>query len=60
MFTADNTEGFTAAELVILNDALKILIARNPDAQEYSLSDAINNAWVGGETADKLANSTGF
>lgn len=59
-FTIDNTEGFTTAELNILNDALAILIARNPDAEEYTLSDAVNNAWVGGQTAEQLADATGF
>lgn len=59
-FTIDNTEGFTNAELNILNDALAILKVRNPDVEEYILSDAVNNAWVGGQTAEQLADATGF
>lgn len=59
-FTENNTEGFTGADLNILNEALAILIARNPDADECTLSDAINNSWVGGQTAEELADDTGL
>jgi hypothetical protein len=60
MFTDNNTEGYSAAELVVLNDAFAIIAARNPGMDEANICDVINNAWVGGETAEQLANSTGF
>lgn len=60
MFTTDNTDGFTADQIETMNEALAILVARNPDAREYSLTDAINNAWVGGQTATSLAAATRF
>jgi hypothetical protein len=44
MFTIDNTEGFNAAELALLNEALVIRIARGE--HEKDASDAINNAWT--------------
>ena len=43
MFTSDNTEGFTAADLNIMNEALEILIAGGMD--EKNASDRINNNW---------------
>lgn len=52
MFTMDNTEGFTAAELATLNAALKIRMDRGED--EKSARDIINNRWVEGATVEDL------
>ena len=60
MFTTDNTEGFNAAELATLNRAAEIIAQRNPEMTADSIHDAINNAWVGGQTAEELADATGF
>jgi hypothetical protein len=60
MFTSENTEGFTAQELETLNSALAVLIARHPDADEANLSDALNNVWVPGLTAQELVNLVPF
>ena len=61
MFTTDNTEGqFTTNELATLNAAAAIITARNPDMLEYSVKDAITNAWIGDQTAEELADATGF
>lgn len=55
MFTTDNTEGFTARELSIMNAVLATMMAdSDPEdtdgyAQwEKSVSDAINNSWIEG------------
>ena len=52
MFTAENTEGFTTAELEILNEALVIRTAKGED--EKNASDAINNAFYPGVTIAEL------
>jgi hypothetical protein len=39
MFTTDNTEGFTAAELATLNEVRATLIARDADAEDYGYDD---------------------
>lgn len=52
MFTFDNTEGFSAAEIIILNEALNTRLARGEE--EKSASDAINNAWFSGATVPDL------
>ena len=44
MFTDQNTEGFSASTLAILNAALTIRLACGEDIK--NASDAINNAWV--------------
>lgn len=58
MFTEANTEGFTSAELAIMNDALAALTSDGMD--EKSASDAINNAWqsdlTAGEIVHRIAN----
>ena len=51
MFTKDNTEGFDD-ELDTLNEALDILTDEGMD--EKSASDAINNAWETGLTAEQI------
>lgn len=60
-FTSSNTDGFTSAELTVLNTALEILIAgvdtADANNRDYisSVADRINNAWVAGITSDELA-----
>lgn len=52
MFTIENTDGFTAQELEILNAALEIRMARGEG--KTAAHDAINNAWVSGATVADL------
>jgi hypothetical protein len=52
MFTEANTEGFTTADLAIMNEALAERMAAGED--EKSASDAINNAWHPGVTVETL------
>jgi len=61
-FTADNTEGFSTAELEILNDALDLMMGDTTGMSDDDLwqwrgsyGDAINNAWVGQTEAAQLA-----
>ncbi|WP_156428093.1 hypothetical protein [Novosphingobium sp. FSW06-99] len=63
-FTDSNTEGFSETELAVLNGAFDIVAARteletmDDDLRyqfEQSICDAINNAWIGGQTAEQLA-----
>ena len=56
MFTMQNTDGFTEAQLEILNAALSIVQQAHPGMDESNASDLINNAWIGEETASALAN----
>jgi len=53
-YTDDNTEGFSAAELAILNAAFDSLAAAEPGMDEKSIDDALTNAWVEGMTVDSL------
>ena len=50
----DNTEGFTAAELAILNSVQNRLEAEHPDLDGRNIADVINNAWVEGSDEDAL------
>ena len=43
MFTTDNTEGFTQADLDLMNEALEKLLAEGID--ESNASDIVNNNW---------------
>lgn len=52
MFTTDNSEGFTAANLKTLNAALAQLVARGWN--EYDAEDALTNAWVADEAANTV------
>lgn len=51
-FSMENTNGFTAEQLLVLNEALAIRVARGED--EKTASDAVNNAWVEGATLEDL------
>jgi hypothetical protein len=53
MFTEQNTEGFSTADLETLNAALKARVGRGED--EKSAADAINDAWFEGATVAELA-----
>lgn len=43
MFTMDNTEDFSATDLVLLNQALTVLVEQG--MEENAASDRINNNW---------------
>lgn len=54
MFTLDNTEGFTPANLIVLNAALAKLMERG--IEESNASDIVNNNWTGdGDTVESLS-----
>jgi len=53
MWTMDNTEGFTQAQLDIINEARSLIDVDGID--ESNIDDAINNAWVDQATASELA-----
>ncbi len=53
MFTEDNTDGFTSADLTLMNKALARLMARAGDCDDYireqleeTYSARINNNWM--------------
>lgn len=53
MFTLENTEGFTQANLDMMNKALAILIERG--VEESNAQDIINNNWKeSGNTVESL------
>lgn len=53
MFTMDNTEGFTQADLELLNEALELLMADGID--ESNASAIVNNNWIPeGNTVESL------
>ena len=54
MFTLDNTEGFTPANLTLLNAALAKLMERG--IEESNAADLVNNNWTGdGDTIESLS-----
>jgi hypothetical protein len=57
MFTMDNTEGFTRAEIDMMNRVLADL-AQIMD--EHNASAKINNAWLEGITEDQLRKAVGL
>ena len=53
MFRMDNTEGFTQADLDLMNEALEALLADGIDGS--NASDIINNNWMpDGNTVETL------
>ena len=54
MFTAENTQDFTAAQIADLNTALELLQRAEPDVDVKTHSDRLNNAWVEGITVAEL------
>lgn len=55
MWTMENTDGFTQAELEIINRAHEIIARKIPDIDASNINDLLNNAWAGQATADELA-----
>lgn len=53
-FTTENTEGFSAAELAMLNAAFDRVAATEPGMDEKSIDDALTNAFIDGITIDEL------
>lgn len=53
-YTDDNTEGFSAAELAVMNDAFDRIAIVAPEMDEKSIDDAITNTWVEGMMVDAL------
>ena len=53
-WTQSNTEGFTDAELALINEALPRIHAARPGVERSNVDDAVNNAWGCQETADEL------
>lgn len=57
-FTTENTEGFTPAELAVLNEAFDALYAPQGDdldaERAKSLVDALTNVWCEGYTVAEL------
>jgi hypothetical protein len=53
MFTTENTTGFSASDLELMNEALSILVDDGMD--ESNASDIINNNWQeAGNTIESL------
>lgn len=53
MFRMNNTQGFTQADLDLMNEALEILLADGID--ESNASDIVNNNWLpDGNTVESL------
>jgi hypothetical protein len=53
MFTMDSTEGFTQADLDLMNEALDVLTSQG--IEESNASDIINNNWQEtGNTVESL------
>lgn len=53
MFTMDNTEGFSQADLDLMNEAVEVLTADGMD--EKNAADIVNNNWQAfGNTVESL------
>lgn len=59
-FTTENTHGYSDDDLDALNTAFGWLADENPEVEDYSISDALNNAWVAGAGAYHLYQSAGM
>lgn len=55
-FTADNTEGFTAQELNVLNRAREAICNKHGSDEQFSksVSDILNNVWIEGASVEYL------
>lgn len=53
MWTMDNTEGFTQAQLDDINAVLEFAM-RHSERDPDNLNDVINNIWCEGMTRDEL------
>lgn len=58
MWNMQNTEGFTQAQLDIINAVIERLMAGSEDLESYSINDAINNEWRDGISKDELYAAT--
>lgn len=66
MWTMENTEGYTQAELDMINDVSQRIAAEfaGPDGDSLNdfdvenINDAIHNAWIDGITAAELEAAT--
>jgi len=59
MWTMDNTEGFTQAQLDTINAVLdRIMKAGGEGLEPHSINDAINNEWREGLTEEDLYEAT--
>lgn len=59
MFTFDNTDGYTQADLDLMNEALEVLMAAG--IRESNASDLITNNWrETGNTIETLTRRHGF
>lgn len=54
MWTMDNTDGLTQAELDMINDARCVLLTWF-SGDPKTVDDVLNNAWVRGISRDELA-----
>lgn len=54
-WTQDNTEGFTDAQLDMINEAIATVRSERPGVERSNINDAINNAWAEQDTAEALA-----
>lgn len=53
-WNSDNTEGFSADDLEMLNEIQVELQAENPNIDAQNIADILNNAWVEGIDYDTL------
>jgi hypothetical protein len=60
IWTEENTEGFTAADLAELNAAQAKLEAQHGAELESAIADKLNNAWTEGATAAELIARVSF
>lgn len=58
MWTQDNTEGFTDAQLSTINAVLKRVFADADEIDTSNINDAINNAWYDGISEADLEAAT--
>jgi hypothetical protein len=54
-FDLESTDGFSQDQIDILNSAVRIIQKSHPGLDETTINDLVNNAWVGDESAEELA-----
>ena len=54
MWNAENTEGFTQAQLDTINAVIERLMADSEDLDAHVINEAINNEWREGVSEDEL------
>lgn len=55
MWTAENSAGFTQAELNTINEAIAIINRKFPEFDAEKVNDAIQICWIDGISANELA-----